>query len=221
MSSKFSLWSSNRETTSEYNVNELSKNNGKKTKTVSKLKTPERFSPLTLKKPQTKTTTSPPTKEAISETNEQSHITFSPGNNTQVPNSTFASEPNTPQIDIDMHSENTGSVFSQDSTSPLEGSTSSPLPNNILNQNFTYQQDPKEIIPLQDSETTTSSNNTLKPRKIIIEQEQVPGNNNQEKILYLKNKFEHLLSLLYIRTEYPIGTPLFAAIFGNHQNGKT
>jgi hypothetical protein len=211
MTTRLKLRSANRETTPEYNINAIAKNNGKITKTVLKNKSSERFSPInsksntSVKKCKGKETENPEdTQEPLQMDLEQE---------TEVTSESSNTEQNLQQKTQDLYE-----IDSINDSTEETSDSFSQTNNNITNQTFSFEDNSQNTNSLNNTFRTPSLN--TKPGKIFIEVGKIPGNNNQEKILFVKEKLAQLPSLKHVRIEYPIGDQEIVAIFSNLEDAQ-
>src|SRR5436305_2624880 len=210
MASKRTLRSDNRQTTPEYNVNKISKNNNRifkvstrTTKPVQKKTNNERFSTIGInlstipKNDKGKNKEYEPlqlvTEEEtiMSEDLEDEEISQSMEEQSTVVSDT--KENQTPLVILDSES-------AMENMNP-------PLNNNIVGQKYRFSEQQNSGIP--------NTNNTIKPGKVLVSPELIPGQTSQEKFDFLKKKLGDLSTLKHLRLENLIGQPMIAAIFGN------
>ena len=208
MASKRTLRSDSRQTTPEYNINKISKNNSRtfkvSTKPVKKKTTSnERFSPIGIN-PSTiprndkgKNKESEPLQLVTEEeTNMSEDLEDEEILQSMEEQSTFSSDTK----------ENQTLLAISDSESATENKTPS-FSYNIVGQKYSFSE--------QQNSGTPNLTNTIKPGKILVSPELIPGQTPQEKIDFLRKKLGELSTLKHLRLENPIGQPMIAAIFGN------
>jgi hypothetical protein len=234
-----SLRSATRETTPEYNVQKISKNNGRIAKTLSKPTLANRFSPTATNKPphpknDTPSSTTlhpkiPPTIELDPDTN-MSDTSFTVSELSPLPEETShittISREQSPPPETSTTDPFLMETFSDASEPTLRFSTEDKGKNPTIDirsinnphaTHFTNTQS-NTFTPTKNTHLFSNLDLTSKNRNLIktaINPEFIPGITDREKILFIKNKLASPNPPLHIRTETPIGDKLIVAVFNN------
>jgi hypothetical protein len=211
-----------RETTPEYNIELLSKAGGRITKTVKAKTSAGRPAPYTATKTDKKQKKDSETRNTIDTLNLPTHISKQDLNDNQ----STAREPYPPvgpsevlivqAIEEEMVQDTEEDTLVTTSVSTENHEKPRDKGKNIVNQEFSFRKT-DSAHKNTENQCNKEQEQQQQPRltKITAKPENLQGDSTRDKIRIIKEKFSHIQSFKYARTENYIGEEMITALFSN------